>query len=60
MRGVDRTIADAGDTPGLLRLPVGGYSATEFDMSGARVEALMQGARNAARVYLEDFERRIQ
>lgn len=37
----------------VVRLPAAGYGTTEFDMSEARRNALLQGGRDAMRAYLE-------
>ncbi len=37
----------------VVRLPAGGYGTTEFDMSDARREALVDAGRQAMRAYLD-------
>ncbi|HWQ14934.1 MAG TPA: hypothetical protein VNL77_19205, partial [Roseiflexaceae bacterium] len=37
----------------VVRLPAGGYGTTEFDMSDARREALVEAGRDAMRAYFE-------
>lgn len=57
LHGLDRTIADA-DEHELLRLPAGGYKATEFDMSRERAAALVRAARIATWAHLDELEAR--
>jgi predicted acylesterase/phospholipase RssA len=42
----------------VVRLPAGGYGTTEFDMSDARRDALVEAGRQAMCEYLDAFERR--
>lgn len=55
--GSDLTVSDAAPVP-LCRLPARGYSASEFDMSLDRANALLDAARQATASYLEVLEQR--
>jgi predicted acylesterase/phospholipase RssA len=53
----DKMVMDAFEKL-VVRLPAGGYGTTEFDMSDARRQALVDAGRQAMRVYLDGFEQR--
>ncbi len=53
----DKMVIDAFEKL-VVRLPAGGYGTTEFDMSDARRDALVDAGREAMRDYLDAFEQR--
>jgi hypothetical protein len=55
LHGVDLTVSDAAALH-LCRLPAKGYPVTEFDMSRARLEALLDAATHAAAGYFDRLE----
>lgn len=57
VHGMDLTVVDLAAQP-LCRLPAKGYHATEFDMPASRASALVQSARRAMGVFLDELEAR--
>lgn len=53
--GTDLMLSDASEVP-LCRLPAKGYSASEFDMSLPRAEALLASAKKTMATYLDALE----